>query len=107
MRQVQWLRLEHTLQEWEIDDTRLAGQRPKHGVIEHLVSEDTDLATEHRLTLAAACQRVEHVEQDEARKSHGGVVGCHYSGSLSRLHIIIIAHFVDVYSECAEHDHQS
>lgn len=107
MRQIQWLRLEHPLQEREIDDTRLAGQRSKYGIIEHLVSEDTDLATEHRLTLATACQRVEHVEQNKASESHGGVVGCHYSGSLARVHIIIIAHFVDVYSESTEHDHQS
>lgn len=67
----QRLRLEHLLQRRKVYDQQLADHRERHREQEELVREQADL--EDALRLRAAAERIEHVEEDEARERHGGV----------------------------------
>jgi hypothetical protein len=96
VKQAQRLGLEDALERGKVDDEGLAEQAASHGVVEHLVLAEADLAAQHALGLGAARERVEHVEEDEAGEGHGGV---------ARGHDAVYAHFVHVNGEGAEHDY--
>lgn len=99
------LRLEDALEEWQVDHTGLAGQGAKNCVVEHLVPEEWKFAAQDGLAFAAAGQGVKHVEQDEAREGHCGIVGGHHARSLAQwLPVGDVTHLMDVDSECANHD---
>lgn len=103
--QAQRLGLENALQEGQVDDAGLAGERAQHGIVEHLVAEEGEFAAEDGLAFAAAGEGVEHVEEDEAGEGHGGVVGGYHAGPFAEgLAVVEVAHFVDVDGECADHD---
>lgn len=91
----QRLRLKDALQERQVHDRHLAREAARDGVVKHLVREETDLAPQDALGLAAAGQGVEHVEEDEAGEGHGGVAG--RDG-------VVDGHLADVDGERAEHD---
>lgn len=93
--EIQRLGLENALQKRQIDDGHLPGQAARHRVIKHLVAPEFDLAPQHAFALAPARQGVEHVEEDEAGESHGGVAG--RDG-------VVVCHFADVDDHGAEHD---
>lgn len=91
------LGLEDALQEGQVDHAGLAGQGAKNSVIEHLVSEQRHFTAQDGLTLAAAAQCVEHVEENEAGECHGGVVRGDDAGALLDWAAVgDIAHLVDV-----------
>lgn len=89
------LRLEYPLQEGQVNHRHLPQQAAPHGEIEHAVADEVQLPAQHALALAAAGQRVEHVEEDEAGEGHGGV---------ARVDGVVDGHFADVDDDGAKHD---
>lgn len=65
--------LENHLQRWEIDNEQLSDNAQGYGYEEWFICEQAD--AEHALGLRTARQGVEHIEQDETGKGHGGVSG--------------------------------
>jgi len=105
MPQAEGLCLEDALQERQVYNAGLAREGAEDGVVEHLVTEEGQLAAEHGLALAAAGQRVEHVEEDEAGEGHGGVVGGDHARAFARVLIVVnVTHLVDIYGKRAKHD---
>jgi len=89
------LGLENSLQKRQVNHGHLPQQTATNREIEHLVAEKGQFASEHAFTFAAAGQRVEHVEEDEAGEGHGGV---------ARVDNVVDRHLADVDDEGAEHD---
>lgn len=89
------LGLKNPLQKWQVNHRHLAQQAAPNGEIKHLVADEVQLPAQHALALAAAGQRVEHVEEDEAGEGHGGV---------ARVDGVVDGHFADVDDDGAEHD---
>lgn len=93
--QPQPLRLKNPLQKRQVDHRHLAQQAAPDREIEHPVADEVQLPAQHALALAAARQRVEHVEEDEAGEGHGGV---------ARGNGVVEGHLADVDDEGAQHD---
>lgn len=89
------LGLENPLQKRQVDHRHLPQQAAPNGEIKHLIADKVQLPAEHALALAAAGERVEHVEEDEAGEGHGGV---------ARVDGVVDGHFADVDDDGAEHD---
>lgn len=92
---IQRLGLKDALQRWEINDSELAQQTARDGIVEHFVVKDADFACEDGFARGAAGQSVEHVEEDEAGEGHGRVSGCYH---------VVVGHFEVVSIEGAEHN---
>jgi len=87
--QAQGLRLEHALQRRKINDHELANQAAGNGVIEHLVAEDLDFASENGLAFGTTGERIKHVEEHKASECHGSIAGCNLPITA---HLAIIGH---------------
>lgn len=72
------LGLKHTLQRWEIDHERLTHQTARDSEVEHAIALGTpelDFAAQDGFRGTPACERVEHVEEDESGEGERGVAG--------------------------------
>lgn len=95
IQQPQCLCLENMLERWEVDNKKLSNERPRDSVVEHLVFEDTNFASEYGFGGRATGECIEHVKEDEACEGHGGITRCDF---------IVNCHFPVVGRQCAKHD---
>ena len=88
--------MENTLEERNINNSELTEQTPANGQIKHTIPSQGQFPSQDALAFTPTGQRVEHVEEDEAGESHGGVAG---------IDAVVGGHFVPVDAQRAEHDY--